>query len=95
MLSDAIHGQASQCFTCELSCGLSCGNSADFPDITVTVTETESQTLENTATTAEPGTSAGTSSSNDGGCASTVSGIVLLIPALLGVALVGWKRKDE
>ncbi len=30
-----------------------------------------------------------------GGCASAVSGTVLLIPALLGVVLVGWKKKDE
>jgi len=59
-----------------------------------TVTETESQTLENTATTAEPGTSAGTSSSNDGGCASTVSGIVLVLPAL-AAAWVACKKKED
>ena len=57
---------------------------------------TEAPVTEAPTTTAEAATSETTTESPaEGGCASAVSGVALLIPALLGVALVGWKRKNE
>ena len=63
--------------------------------ITITIATEEETTLPVEDTTAAPLTGEDTTPKAEGGCASAVSGVALLIPALLGVALVVRKRKDE
>lgn len=62
-----------------------------IPETEAVVTDEPAVETQDTAVT----TSEDTAPAPDDGCASTVSGVVLLIPALLGAVLPGWKKKDE